>query len=71
MGKIEYVSRLWVLSLMLFLAGGPSFSYAQWTDNGGSLTTSDNVGIGTTSPSHSLTVKTGNVVVEDTVMLIC
>ena len=61
----------WFLLLTVLIVGASSLSYAQWTDNGGSLTTSDNVGIGTTSPSHSLTVKTGNVVVEDTVMVIC
>lgn len=57
MGKIKYVSRLWVLSLMLFLAGGPSFSYAQWTDCGGNRCTADNVGIGTTSPAFPLQVE--------------
>jgi len=35
---------------------------AQWTDNGTSITTSDNVGIGTTSPGAKLQVNTtGNV----------
>ncbi|MCX2680621.1 hypothetical protein OOZ15_11770 [Galbibacter sp. EGI 63066] len=31
-------------------------SHAQWTDNGSSLTTSDNVGIGTTTPRSSLDI---------------
>jgi len=35
---------------------GFSNLYAQWTDNGTKLTTSDSVGIGTTSPSSSLEI---------------
>ena len=57
MGKIRCVTRLWVLSLMLLLAGGPSFSYAQWTDCGGNRCTTDKVGIGTTSPAFPLQVE--------------
>ncbi|MEM9361518.1 MAG: hypothetical protein AAGA43_02735 [Bacteroidota bacterium] len=37
---------------------------AQWTDNGNNLTTSDNVGIGTTSPSSKLEVN-GSIGAQD------
>lgn len=56
----------WFLLLTVLIVGASSVSYAHNTFPG-----SGNIGIGTTSPSHSLTVKTGNVVVEDTVMFIC
>nr|WP_299067988.1 tail fiber protein [uncultured Allomuricauda sp.] len=38
---------------------------AQWTDNGNTITTTDNVGIGTTSPVAKLDVRDGTVRVSD------
>ena len=47
----------WFLLLTVLIVGASSVSYAQWTDNGGSLTTSDNVGIGTTEPAANLHIR--------------
>lgn len=52
----------WFLLLTVLIVGASSISYAQTN----TFPSSGNAGIGTTSPSHRLTVKTGNVVVEDT-----
>jgi hypothetical protein len=42
--------------LMILLLGGASHVEAQWTTNGNNLTTTNNVGIGTTSPTKPLEV---------------
>jgi len=52
MGTIR-LFRVWLIIALMVLSGG-SLAYGQWTDNGGSLTTNDNVGIGTTSPIGKL-----------------
>ena len=41
------------VSVVVFLASG-GIAFGQWTDNGTNLTTSDNVGIGTTTPTSKL-----------------
>jgi hypothetical protein len=46
-----------VLSVLtLFLLGGVNRAQAQWTTNGNSVTTTNNVGIGTTTPTKPLEV---------------
>ncbi|MGB3941597.1 MAG: hypothetical protein WBK96_08920 [Candidatus Manganitrophaceae bacterium] len=45
-----------LLGFYLQLSYQPKIAQAQWTDNGSNLTTSDNVGIGTTTPGTALEV---------------
>ena len=56
MGRMRAMTVWGVFRLLIFLGSSASLSYAQWTDNGGSLTTTDNVGIGTTNPVLALEV---------------
>ncbi|UOY08494.1 tail fiber protein [Muricauda sp. SCSIO 64092] len=50
-------NRIYIIYVVSLL-GLPS--YAQWTDNGNNLTTTDNVGIGTTNPTSKLQLMDGN-----------
>src|SRR3954451_21699682 len=49
--------------LFLILLGGVERAQAQWSSSGGNTTTTDNVGIGDTSPNGKLTV-VGNILSE-------
>ena len=52
----------WFLLVTVLIVGASSVSYAQWTETGNNITTTDNVGIGTTSPQASLEVRGSNTV---------
>jgi hypothetical protein len=51
-----------LLGVSLTLSYQPKIAQAQWNDNGSNLTTSDNVGIGTTSPGGKLDINGVTVV---------
>ncbi|RDY61493.1 tail fiber protein [Flagellimonas nanhaiensis] len=49
-----------IIYFTLFSLFSISLSFAQWTDNGTHITTTDNVGIGTTNPIAPLSVKSNS-----------